>query len=733
VKNSFFKLILFTLLVINLLPQDLYSQVQCSPDGEDNDRPVRLDSASRDMAPRNSQGRPIRGSLVGTKVASQDPWGNCYAHAASVVYQSLSRKNPQLSGLALSTCQEDVPLGTYMTSAQIDGGNLQRLFSCAQGKRYCLHNKGRRVSFEQQINLHKIDRGRGILSRMPEEKREKILNGMSLIKTELLEMGLEGNGDRHYENNCFKVPVGDNFVSFSNDCEERANNAIIDLVNIESIARNASREDSDDDNDGFKRLGASAQTPPSLDGACIKQDMSSLSEKMELLQFLITDEDSSDKAITDLKQEIFDEVESHIEVINNAAAYTKSLNDLADAFDKIPESIDEFDSGYEEYIDTFKGALVSDKQIILDLKKWKKNLRQNCYQGQFDKIDFTQRLCRVLDYDSDLTQNISHLFGPLFSAFSNMNNVTNLFNKIDPNVDKERAFKDLNKCQRNKSHKFNVPRLEGRFTTLKARYSYIKENPFVGEEFIGEMIEKLMKGNQASRDRLYAILNKFYSHNLKLEKSQFKNFIYPFRGCFSQTIRNKSGLECDLQKNIKGLKGSINRILGLSIYNNWKTPLKLKNKIGNAVELLFSTFAAKSPRDFERFINKPAKQEQYIDYAEYNLRSALDNVKDNRAISMNICAKPLSDSQTTSENAQITHGEDRRRCGPHAVAAIGYKCKGGKLKVLIQNSYGTRCSSLFPASGVECEKKGTSETGKFWIDESLLSKVTIGIETVSGE
>ena len=90
-----------------------------------------------------------------------------------------------------------------------------------------------------------------------------------------------------------------------------------------------------------------------------------------------------------------------------------------------------------------------------------------------------------------------------------------------------------------------------------------------------------------------------------------------------------------------------------------------------------------------------------------------------KAFTLSICSNAISGNEDS--RSQVYSGREKS-CGNHNIAVIGQRCRRGRVEYLILNSQSLNCRIY--DEGTSARQFCAENTGKTWIDENTLSRIT---------
>lgn len=102
-----------------------------------------------------------------------------------------------------------------------------------------------------------------------------------------------------------------------------------------------------------------------------------------------------------------------------------------------------------------------------------------------------------------------------------------------------------------------------------------------------------------------------------------------------------------------------------------------------------------------------------------SLRRLGRGLRRKKAFTLSICSNAIT-GNTDNDSQVYAGGEDS--CGNHAITVIGQRCRRGRVEYLILNSQSLNCRIY--DEGTTARRFCAENTGKTWIDEGTLSRIT---------
>lgn len=683
------KIFLFLYLIIQTSLS--FAQITC-PSAD----PVRIDVGKKHpMAPKDKRGRKINGNLKGARVTNQMNYDNCYAHSAAIVYKSLSPRNPYFDPLALSTCLSDDNL-------TITNGNLERVLECNKGKRYCT------IPREDTLyGMYKdIDNAREYIESLDDNQKDKFYKVLDKITTKLDETGYWNHKDF---SNCLKSTPSDNLLKYSVRCNNKIKDAKKILKSTKKLILRLKKR-------SFLKADILSLTP-SNDSYCVKTNLYKLYQLLDSIQKEYKKRSPNLKEIRKLRKQTLKEIDRIILNLDNVISYPKTLVEFIDS----KSSIEESTLGLSNKL---KSLELTKSEFIDDVNEFKKLYDSNCNQSLI-KTEDIESTCDSLNISNKLIEKIIPLVTPLVEWSNSVRSLKDssfkdsgkswIYNVL--NLENQNVYNSLNKCKGKRKHKF--PDLTSKLESDNAYFSLIRESDPLKRELLLQMANDLR--DDLKIGRFVDLLLKNLPSNISSKYSTLKNT------CQNEIVKRQRGQKTP-NKCMNNIEHLIKNILDGT--DNSPTVEPIDELIESLEEDVILEDIYKRSRD--TFSMTPSFRGKRKQKSKSLIQKSLENIKSNHATLLSVCALQLKSKTDVKPNTKLKYFNPSE-CGNHGIAAIGYKCEGSKLKVLIQNSWGTDCSSNFSyQSSIECEKdpKTQEETGKFWIEESTLNNILLATDII---
>lgn len=646
-------------------------------------RAVRLDvPKTHEMAPRNKRGKRINGNLNGVRVTDQMKTGNCYAHATALLYKSLSPRNPHFDPLALSSCLNNEHL-------TLSSGSIYRIAECNKGKRYCTLRKRDLRDYE----LQSIDNARSYIQDLSDADYEKYQKVLKRIISNMYDM--DDWGDTLSK--CLKKTPKDNDLNFSVKCQKKTKEAMKLLKSTKKLLlRLNKRKILKSDINKFIPLN---------DPYCVKTDLSKLKEYIVNIQDEYKRPKISLKLIRNLKKKALQEIDRILKYLISVSKYPNMLIKHINRLFPIHVA--------PEIEDSLKALGMSLQDFEKDANKFKEFYDPSCNQDLI-KIEDLKVQCSGLNISDDFLNKMIPIIKPVVEWARHQDNGEQwLYNVLDHY--NQNVYSGLNKCKGKRKVKF--PDINSRIMNDN-HLKMMKKSDDLKRKLLMEMVKKFRDDT-----KMYTFIYYLLKHLPPDRRAKYSTLA---NDCGLELIRRKSGRASPnicmpnithiIQNELQGTDNHLNEEPIDDFISD------IEDKFKDEYKEVRDTF---STSDYFR-----AKHKQKSDDI---LNQYLQNITQNRGTMLSVCTRHLQTKVPVTTDTKIKY-YNFIDCGNHAFVAIGYKCVGNKLKVLIQNSWGSECSNRFSHQpSIECEKdpKTEEETGQFWIDYEILRNVLLGASGIN--
>ena len=700
-------------------------------------RPIRIDKPEGHiMSPGQNSRSTTRGSLHGSITTDQGQIGNCYAHSASLIYRSLGVNNPRFSPDAISTCYSNSNTNTIV------GGFAHQTLECIISSResYCTIDESSSEN-ARQINRSEIaaqDEALSLIRELSDENQQTLVNSIHQI------IGQLGGSSRTFANynNYLQCLNNEPEVRYPRHRDCKNDQLLARLVHLKNYFKdfnNLPNEERELTNFKYRaKVFHEMLSSTTLPNPCAPEGTRDLIQKLGELS-----ESPTQQHLLQFKEQL-----NNLGEPNAILNYRLLLAILVDrqvssSSEKINwDEIIQEDTTDKLVAGIFKSGASRDN-IISDVKNFHREYRPDC--ELFNK-GRALALFPICSLTPDLNAKLESILYPIISLGNTSESISQKLNFLMSNYDKthREVFRNLNRCpspQRKRARlpegasvsrirsEDDIPCDENLFSQFENQIDdfYSRGTNPKNIEFLSNIVPNVIKRyNDHHENKPSAVSVREALETLN------GNFMQGLSSCLPSTsgelqalISNESErnrCKSVYKERFKSFRESILPTVRWTAYGEMP-PVNAKlddvvcgiisgDQNPNRLEFLQPIFRARN----NRTLSKRMKI----------IQNSLTEISNNRAVGISLCWNIISRPRSSRTIYPATGLSDE--CGAHAITAIGYKCAGDELMVLLQNSHGTSFCRQYGGKvlGIPCE----AETGKFWMKASDLSRSLLGVTTV---
>ena len=681
-------------------------------------RAVRIDvGENHPMAPLNLASLPTSGSLNGVPVMHQGEVGNCVPHSVALLYKSISPSTPMISPRNLSTCETNTSLKRFI------GGSVREYLTCANGKRFCPHevldttNTGDVERYNQENEqILMIDRLRAISIGLNPAQQSELQKTLGLVRADLAALG-----GRDVFDNCKGEPP---VISHGDNCEEITEKIGYNLMKLDPIF-NTIRENNfelteqqiEEINKVNTDFNSQLQILPST---CRPPGLNKYVTLFNSLNNLLPQHGTQESEFRRIVTQMIPQTNQIVDRFNGIGLYSYNIKEWAKSIVSETTSWDEIfrEDGHGYAQDLIDSGLPPQK-IKGDLASYHRYLNFNCEEFTLENLG------RVFRSISACGGNVSSVVGSKVTEYlkgileaSNRRSASDLYQRI-PEVNfsesKADAFQRFTNCAEGEKQTVLIPGFPQKISSNTISIELFDDPKFKSNFFLDAFTDMFRSTNDTERSNFIDIFLGFFRER-NIPEADIQN-----AGAIFQNNQPQSLKRCfNGRKSPKASKRCA-RLFKNYVYQQLDNNSKVIKAFG-----IYTM--GKKPASYIKSLNKQRKL--VLRSTKSKLRRHLNSISNNRAVSLSICSEKIKNPRVRKRKILLSTGNlefNEKNCGQHQVTAIGHKCVRGKLKVLIQNSWGRSCS---PYRGV-LPKRDCESSGKFWIDEDKLAESLYGITSVT--